>query len=464
MNETLAHELAAHAIPPDQLPAADRPILGMMQELLGVVPNCYPMLAIWPTGLRTFNLLVPNLLNLPMALVGQGPPKDLVGLAMYASSKAAGCSYCIAHHCSFAIRRGAEPSTVQGQRNPVEDAVADLAAAMATVPASVTPEHIRAVEAHLGSEDVEGIAMAVALGGFLNKFMDSVGIELEEACLTDVQALLRPVGWHPGKHVASQDSADRPADADPYDLPWAKVDTSSDIPVDGLSTYLRVILQAPTAARLDRAWSRGAPGRIGPALLHLEEEVGYGFPILASLSSPRVVRAMTAALRDNLDPAQSSVGLELKLLAGLVYAEHVRSPLLVQESILLLDELLDISPHPWLLRSIRRFAATPTEDLQLPPGLSAFEASAVLLARACAASPAEISEVVVSAILPHLDPDQIIELVVWLSLLQTMHRLYSFYEAKAELDGRVESDQVTVAWARSDRSPAVDDRIQGRSA
>ena len=109
MNETLARELAPHAIPAERLPADHRPILGMLSELLGVVPNCYPVLAIWPTGLRTFNVLVPNLLNLPFALVGQGAPKDLVGLALYASSQAAGCSYCIAHHCSWALRRGRRP-------------------------------------------------------------------------------------------------------------------------------------------------------------------------------------------------------------------------------------------------------------------------------------------------------------------------------------------------------------------
>ncbi|MEL6982866.1 MAG: carboxymuconolactone decarboxylase family protein [Actinomycetota bacterium] len=452
MNETLAHELAAHARSADQLPASDRPILAMMHELIGVVPNCYPMLDLWPPGLRTFNLLVPNLLNLPMALVGQGAPKDLVGLAMFASSQAAGCSYCIAHHCSFALRRGVDRDTMLGHRTPVEDAVADLAAAMATVPSTLTPEHIRVAEAHLGARDVESIAMAVALGGFLNKFMDSVGVELEESCLTDVQALLRNHGWHPGKHVRSPDpstavdadSGPAGAPADPYDLPWHQVDTSADIPVDSLGTYLRVIRQAPAAVRLDRAWSRGAPGRLGPALLLLEEEIGYSFPILGALSSPRVVRALTAALRDNLDPATSAIGLELKLLAGLVYAEHVRSPLLVQESVFLLDQL-DLSPHPWLLRSIRRFAAAPTEDLQLPPGLSAFEASAILLARACAASPAEISEVVVAAVMPHLDPDQIIEIVVWLSLLQTLHRLYAFSEARAELAGANDLDEAVVA-------------------
>lgn len=436
MNETLAQELAAHAIPPEQLAAADRPVLAMMRELLGVVPNCYPTLAIWPTGMRTFNLLVPNLLNLPMALVGQGPPKELVGLAMYASSQAAGCPYCIAHHCSYAIRRGLDHDTMLGRRNPVEDAVANLAAAMATVPATVTPDHVRAIEALLSPRDVEALVLAVSLGGFLNKYMDSVGVELEESCLSDVQALLRPVGWHPGKHVvrhADADTDDLTDTGDSFQLPWMNVDTSGDIPIDGLGTYLRVIRQAPAAARLDRAWSRGVSGRLGPAMLLLEEETGYSFPILGSLSSQRAVKALTAALRDNLDPERSTVGLETKLLAGLVYAEHVGSPLLVQECTLLLH-MLDVDPDPWRLRSIRRFAATPTESLEVPPGLSAVDASMLLLARACAASPAEISEIVVSAIAPHLGPDQIVEVVVWLSLLQTLHRLYGFFEAKAIVD------------------------------
>ena len=71
----------------------------------------------------------------------------------------------------------------------------------------------------------------------------------------------------------------------------------------------------------------------------------------------------------------------------------------------------------------------------MPPGLSLTDAAALLLAKACASSPADISEIVVSAIRPHLDPDEIVELVVWLALLQTLHRLYGFHEARALIDG-----------------------------
>ena len=437
MNETLARELAPHAIPAERLPADHGPILGMLNELLGVVPNCYPVLAIWPTGLRTFNVLVPNLLNLPFALVGQGAPKDLVGLALYASSQAAGCSYCIAHHCSWALRRGVDRDTVLGQHTPAEAAVADLARAMASVPASVTADHVLAAEAHLRPDEVEWLATAVAMGGFLNKFMDSVGVELEEACLTDVQSVLRPGGWLPGKHLPEE----RPLatwqsiDYGPHrhQPAWAQVDTSDGIPIDGIGTYMRLLRQTPGAARLDRSWTRGVSGRIGQALLLLEEQVGYAFPILGSVGSPRVVRSLTTALRDNLDPSQSRIGIETKLLAGLVYTGQVRSTLLGQECTLLLD-LIGADPDPWLLKWVNRFATAPIEDAEMPPGLSLTDAAALLLAKACASSPADISEIVVSAIRPHLDPDEIVEVVVWLALLQTLHRLYGFHEARALAD------------------------------
>lgn len=436
MNHTLARELAPHAVPTDRLPASHRPVLAMVNELLGVTPNCYPVLALWPPGLRTFNVLVPNLLNLPLALVGQGAPKDLVGLAMYASSRAAGCSYCIAHHCSYALRRGVDRSTVLGRHSPAEAAVVAMAEAMAGTPAGVTGDHIEAVEAHLSPADAEWVASAVALGGFLNKFMDSVGVELEEDCLTDVQAVLRQAGWHPGKHLAETDPARPRATYESLEYgagrgepAWARIDTSDHIPTDGLGTYLRMMRQTPGAARLDRAWTRGVPGRVGEAILLLEERIGYAFPVLGSIDSPRVVRALTTALRDNLDPQLSRIGIEAKLLAGLVYAEHVRSPLLAQECTVLLD-LLGAEPDPWLLRSIRRFATAPTDEAEMPPGVGWTDGAALLLARACSSSPADISEIVVAAIAPHLEPDQIVELVVWLALLQTLHRLYGFHEAR----------------------------------
>ncbi|MEM9650957.1 MAG: hypothetical protein AAGA65_02605 [Actinomycetota bacterium] len=428
---TLAQEIESDWVSVEHLNENYKPVLKMVRELIGVIPNCNPVLEIWPTGFRTFNLLIPNLLNLPAALFGQGAPKDLVGIAMYASSNAAGCPYCTAHHCSFAIRRGADPNAVLGERSPAEAAISNLAEAMAVIPNRVTPELVDEAARHLSEDDLEWIVLAVSLGGFLNKFMDTMGIQLEDDTIADVQALLTPTGWNPGKHIWSTElDEDTMQEGRPLSAgraAWTEVDNSEDIPVDGLGTYLRVFRQAPGAVRLEKGWTRGVSGRIGPVLLMLEEEVGYAFPFLGALRSHKVVKAIATALRDNLDPSQSRIGLKTKLMAGLVYAREVDSELLSMESMLLLDELVrDIDPG--LLAAVKRFGDTPTAETEVPWGLSTKETAALLLAKAASTSPASVSEITIATVSPTLAADEIVEVVVWLSLLQTMNRLYSVLE------------------------------------
>jgi alkylhydroperoxidase family enzyme len=444
MPDTLADALRPAWISLEQLDDDYRPVLKMVRELIGVIPNCNPILEIWPTGFRTFNLLVPNLLNLPAALLGQGAPKDLVGIAMYASSNAAGCPYCTAHHCSFAIRRGADPESVLGDRSEVEAAVADLAESMALVPYKVDPAQIAAVERHLSEEDVEWIALAVSLGGFLNKFMDAMGIPLEDEAVSDVQALLRPTGWKPGKHLWSSEVVDGQDEDEgqplSFDTPeWAETDTSDDIPVDGLGTYLRVFRQAPGAVRLEKGWTRGVSGRIGPALLMLEDEVGYGFPMLGMIRSQKVIKAIATGLRDNLDADQSVIGIRTKLLAGLVYSSAVGAERLTNELMMLVD-ILAPGTDPRLLAEIKQFGAAGFDSADVPHGLDSKEAATVLLTRAASPSPAEVSEITIATVHPTLEPAEIVELVSWLALLQMMARLRSFLEAKYPIDDSEDGD------------------------
>lgn len=88
-------------------------LLRLVQVLIGVVPNCDAYLEIWPPAFRTYNIMVPNLLNLPLLIFGiGGAPKHIVGLGLYVSSMTAECPYCSAHTCSFALRRGASAQTV----------------------------------------------------------------------------------------------------------------------------------------------------------------------------------------------------------------------------------------------------------------------------------------------------------------------------------------------------------------
>ncbi len=434
MSETLAQAIESEWVSTEQLDDDYRPVLRMVRELIGVIPNCNPILEIWPTGFRTFNLLVPNLLNLPSALIGQGAPKDLVGIAMYASSNAAGCPYCTAHHCSFAIRRGADRQAVLGQRSPAEAAVADLAEAMAVVPHRVTADHITAIEAHLSDQDVQWIVLAVGLGGFLNKFMDAMGIQLEDDTVADVQALLRPTGWDPTRHLWSseEDAGQDPGDGRPLaaaNPAWTELDRSDEIPVDSIATYLRIFRQTPGAVRLEKAWTRGVSGRIGPVLLMLEQEIGYAFPVLAAIRSPKAVKAIATALRDNLDAQGSAIGLQAKLLAGMVYAGTVNNKLLMDELAMVINTLIP-GVDARMVAATRRFAESPITSAHVPEGLSTKEAAALLLAKAASASPAEVSEITIATVSPSLEADEIVEVVVWLSLLQTLARLYSFFEVK----------------------------------
>lgn len=95
------------AVPVETLHARYGALLELVRRLLEMVPSCDSYLEIWPPAFRTCNVMVPNLLNLPFMMWGMGAPRATVGLAMYASSRMAGCAYCSAHVCTFALRRGA---------------------------------------------------------------------------------------------------------------------------------------------------------------------------------------------------------------------------------------------------------------------------------------------------------------------------------------------------------------------
>ena len=121
-------------------------LLKLVEVLLGVVPNCDRYLEIWPPAFRTYNVMVPNFLNLPAPIFGVGgAPGEMVGLGMYVSSRVAECAYCTAHSCSFALRRGASADTVAqaligGDANLTRDELATIAVArsLGRIPCELT--------------------------------------------------------------------------------------------------------------------------------------------------------------------------------------------------------------------------------------------------------------------------------------------------------------------------------------
>lgn len=80
-------------------------------------------------------------------------------------------------------------------------------------------------------------------------------------------------------------------------------------------------------------------------------------------------------------------------------------------------------------RSMRSWLCTPegwTFAPRRPPARSA--PSVLELSRAASSSPARIAPEDIAAATRHLTPSAIVELIVWISVMQLLHRLHTFYQ------------------------------------
>ena len=387
------------------------PLLKLVDHVLGVVPNCDRYLEIWPPAFTTYNVMVPNLLNLPAPVLGVGgAPPDVVGLAMYVASRTAQCPYCSAHSCSFAMRRGASPEHVAAALLPDragftrgEVAAIAVARSLARIPCELSVAERDELRDVLGDQHAEWIVLAIAMMGFLNKFMDAIGVELEQSVVSEVATTIG-ADWSPAKAGALLDP-DAPVEPPPA--------------ADGLRTRLRMIPLLPAVIRYDRRVQRGVPKGWPAVGQFLNDTCGHEFPVLAHVRSDRARRALASMLRANLDPSATVVGIDVKVHAGAVFAA--------------------IAGDDDLAGDIRALARRNGIDLQLD-GTIAFaggdgaslprdptSAAILQLARAAAPSPAVIDETTIAACEhAQLTPAAIVETVTWLAVLQMLHRLTCF--------------------------------------
>ena len=397
----------------DELQREYGPLLKLVDAVLGVVPNCDPYLEIWPPAFRTYNVLVPNLLNLPVPVLGVGgPPPQTVGLAMYVASRTAGCSYCSAHSCSFAMRRGAAPELLAAALLPdrtsvtrAELATITVAHALAAQPSALTTADKRELEAVYGPSKAEWVATGAVLMGFLNTFMDVIGVELEQSVADEVVGTLG-LGWSAGKTGSLLDPTS-PARPPP--------------PADGALTKLRLLRLLPAAVRFDLRWQRGTPKSVGDVAAFLDGATGHDFPVLAQVRSARIRRSIATVLRDNLDPSTSQLGIETKVLAGAVLAEVVDDDRITAD-------IAALAGHAGIPAGQLRDAAAFAHgnDTRLSSGGPVMTA-ALTLARAGSSSPTQIDAAVVKACEDSgMTAAQIVELITWLSVLQMLRRLSAY--------------------------------------
>ncbi len=411
---TLAEHLEADAVPMHDLHDNYGPLLHLVRALIGVFPDCDSYLEIWPPGFRTYNLCVPNFLNLPASVIAGGELKAQMGLAMYVASRTADCPYCAAHTGSFALRRGLSSQAVSGaHRTEVEQAIANLAEAMASEPSTWDRSVVDELGKHLKVDDIEWIAMSVGMMGFLNKFMDAISVPLETEAINDVAEIIELDGWDIGKAGWRNGDAER----DP-----------SVVPVDSIGLYARMVRQGPKATMIERSWTKHLPKSAADLRRYLRDERNVDVPVLSRMRHNKPVRGLAAMIDQNLDPATSVVGLGNKALAGLIYASMVDDAGLLDigRSIAVangadeatIDAAIAVGADPaFLLRSNDEQVSVGDEHTQ----------AVVRVAHAISPSPAAMTDELAASSAEMLDAAEMIEIAVWISVLQLIHRVSRFH-------------------------------------
>lgn len=129
-------------------------------------------------------------------------------LIAYLSSMTTGCRYCEAHAIRAAERYGAEAEKMANIWdyktheifNDAERAAFDLAIAASMIPNAVDDEISENMRKHWNEGEIVEILGVVALFGYLNRWNDSMGTQLEEPAAADGSKFLSEKGWSRGKH------------------------------------------------------------------------------------------------------------------------------------------------------------------------------------------------------------------------------------------------------------------------
>lgn len=126
----------------------------------------------------------------------------------YISSNTAGCRYCQAHAIRAAERYGAAAEQLKNiwdyKTHPsfseAERAALDFALAASTVPNSVDDNIAFKLREYWNEGEIVEISGVVALFGYLNRWNDSMGTEIETGAVESGKKLLSKKGWTEGKH------------------------------------------------------------------------------------------------------------------------------------------------------------------------------------------------------------------------------------------------------------------------
>lgn len=182
----------------------------LFNQTLGFVPNSVLTMMRRPAIARAFTALNAAVME------NQGRvSSELKRLIAHVSSASTGCRYCEAHTIRAAERFGAKEGANEHRLtevwnfrssalfSPAEKAALEFAVAAAAVPNAVDESIAADLRSHWNDGEIVEMLGVIALFGYLNRWNDSMGTELEAPARADGERLLASTGWTAGKHSPS---------------------------------------------------------------------------------------------------------------------------------------------------------------------------------------------------------------------------------------------------------------------
>ena len=191
---------------PDHDPET-RQLAEFFNETLGFCPNSVLTMQHRPSISKAFI----NLNKAVMANEGR-VTSALKRMIAWVSSNATGCRYCQAHAIRAAERYGAEQEQLENiweyrthsAFSEAERAALDFALAASQVPNTVNADIKNRLHQYWNDGEIVEMMGVISLFGYLNRWNDSMGTNIEDGAVESAEKYLGEVGWEKGKHDGSK--------------------------------------------------------------------------------------------------------------------------------------------------------------------------------------------------------------------------------------------------------------------
>jgi alkylhydroperoxidase family enzyme len=150
---------------------------------------------------------------------------ELKQFVFTAASLASGCRHCQSHGSYHLHKIGVSDEKIQAMWtyqtsslfSEAERAALDLAFTAGVVPSAVEPANYEELHKHFTNEQIIELLAVIGVGGFLNRWNDTIATVTDQESIDFANKTLRPVGWVAGKHTGK---AEEQRKAHPITLGW----------------------------------------------------------------------------------------------------------------------------------------------------------------------------------------------------------------------------------------------------